>query len=111
MQNITLSSFYNHSAFMKDVVAGERIISDMDKQLAMMQPETSTIKVSDIVVATGKGSVVSGVKGKVLDINMNGKFLSFLIDWDYDTLKKKRCKTFERLQDIKLSTQITEVEE
>lgn len=102
MKNVSLTDFYNHTAFMKDVVAGEKIIAESDKQLAMAKPEVSDLKVGNIIVATGKGTYTKGIKGRIISINRNGNFLSFLIDWDYTSLKKNHCKTFERLQDIRL---------
>lgn len=48
-----------------------------------------------------KGSRIPGIKAKVLSVEYNGKFLNFLVDWDYDSKSRRHCQTFERLQDIK----------
>lgn len=100
MEKVTLSDFYRHSNFMKSVVEGERMIARSERELAKMKPETTSIKVGDICVSTGKGARISGVKCKVLEVGRNGNFISFLVDWDYLSKSKNHCKTFERLQDI-----------
>ena len=101
MNNLTLSSFYHHNNFMKSVRDGERIIAKSERELAQMKPETTLIKVGDICVSTGNGSRIAGIKCKVLEVGRNGKFVQFLVDWDFLSKSKKHCKTFERLQDIK----------
>ena len=100
MNKLTLSSFYQHNNFMKSVRDGERMIAKSERELARMKSETTLIKVGDICVSTGKGSRVSGIKCKVLEVGRNGKFIRFLVDWDYLSKSKNHCKTFERLQDI-----------
>ena len=100
MNKLTLSSFYRHNNFMKSVRDGERMIAKSEQELARMKSETTLIKVGDICVSTGKGSRVSGIKCKVLEVGRNGKFIRFLVDWDYLSKSKNHCKTFERLQDI-----------
>ena len=100
MDKLTLSDFYRHSNFMKSVVEGERMIARSVRELAKMKPETTSIKVGDICVSTGKGSRIPGIKCKVLEVGRNGKFIQFLVDWDYLSKSKNHSKTFERLQDI-----------
>ena len=100
MNKLTLSSFYRHNNSMKSVRDGERMIAKSEQELARMKSETTLIKVGDICVSTGKGSRVSGIKCKVLEVGRNGKFIRFLVDWDYLSKSKNHCKTFERLQDI-----------
>ena len=100
MKKLTLSSFYQHNNFMKSVVEGERMIAKSERELAEMKPETTLIKVGDICVSTGKGLCIPGIKCKVVEIGRNGKFLQFLVDWDFFSKSKKHCKSFVRLQDI-----------
>ena len=100
MNNLTLSSFYQHDNFMKSVRDGERMIAESERELARMKSETTLIKVGDICVSTGKGSRIPGIKGKVLEVGRNGKFVQFLVDWDFSSKSKKHCISFERLQDI-----------
>lgn len=100
MNKLTLSSFYQHNNFMKSVRDGERIIAKSERELAKMKSETTSVKVVDICVSTGKGSRIPGIKCKVLEVGRNGKFIQFLVDWDYLSKSKKHCKSFERLQDI-----------
>ena len=100
MEKVTLSDFYRHSNFMKSVAEGDRMIARSERELAKMKPETTSIKVGDICVSTGKGTHIPGVKCKVLEVGRNGKFISFLVDWDYLSKSKNHCKTFEKLQDI-----------
>ena len=100
MNKLTLSSFYQHNNFMKSVRDGERMIEKSERELARMKPETTLIKVGDICVSTGKGSHIPGIKCKVLEVGRNGKFIRFLVDWDYLSKSKNHCKSFERLQDI-----------
>lgn len=103
MNKLTLSSFYQHNNFMKSVRDGERMIAKTEQELARMKPETTLIKVGDICVSTGKGSRIPGIKCKVLEVGRNGKFIQFLVDWDYLSKSKNHSKTFERLQDIQKS--------
>ena len=100
MNKLTLSSFYRHNNFMKSVRDGDRMIAKSEQELARMKSETTLIKVGDICVSTGKGSRIPGIKCKVLEVGRNGKFIQFLVDWDYLSKSKKHCKSFERLQDI-----------
>ena len=100
MNKLTLSDFYQHNNFMKSVRDGERIITKSERELARMKSETTFVKVGDICVSTGKGSRIPGIKCKVLEVGRNGKFVQFLVDWDYLSKSKKHCKSFERLQDI-----------
>ena len=100
MNNLTLSSFYQHDNFMKSVRDGERMIAKSERELARMKSETTLIKVGDICVSTGKGSRIPGIKCKVLEVGRNGKFVQFLVDWDFSSKSKKHCISFERLQDI-----------
>ena len=100
MNKLTLSSFYQHNNFMKSVRDGERIIAKSERELSKMKSETTFVKVGDICVSTGKGSRIPGIKCKVLEVGRNGKFVQFLVDWDYLSKSKKHCKSFERLQDI-----------
>lgn len=91
---MNITDFYNHAKFMRDVHAGEQIIKNSDRELKNMKKETTTIKQGDEVVSTGKGSVIKGLHGKVLDIFYTGKFLKFKVRW------KNSCITNERTQDI-----------
>ena len=100
MEKVTLSDFYSHRNFMKSVAEGKRMIARSERELAKMKPETTSIKVGDICVSTGKGARIPGVKCKVLEVGRNGNFISFLVDWDYLSKSKNHCKTFERVQDI-----------
>ena len=100
MNKLTLSSFYQHNNFMKSVRDGERMIAKSERELARMKSETTLIKVGDICVSTGKGSRIPGIKCKVLEVSRNGKFVQFLVDWDYLSKSKNHCKSYERLQDI-----------
>lgn len=96
-----ISSAYNHNRAMNDAKEGEKIIRKSEEELRKMKAETSDIKVGDVVTSTGSGTVKEGIKGKVIEKSMNGKFVSFLIDWDYLSKKKNHYKTFERKQDVK----------
>ena len=96
-----LSDFYRHNSFMQSVKEGERMIARDMKALAKMKRETTNLKVGDIVESTGKGCEIEGIKAKIIEIEYNGKFLSFFVDWDYNSRAKKHCKTFERKQDIR----------
>ena len=100
MNKLTLSSFYRHNNFMKSVGDGERMIAKSERELARMKSETTLIKVGDICVSTGKGSRIPGIKCKVLEVGRNGKFIQFLVDWDYLSKSKNHSRTSERLQDI-----------
>ena len=100
MHKLSLSSFYQHNNFMKSVRDGERMIAKSERELARMKSETTLIKVGDICVSTGKGSRISGIKCKVLEVGRKGKFVQFLVDWDYLSKSRKHCTSIERLQDI-----------
>ena len=100
MENLNLTDFYNHAKFMKGVRQGEKLVEESEKELSLMATEKSDISINDIIESTGKGTVIKGIKGKVIDKYYNGKFLNFKIDWDFDSRKKKRYITVERLKDI-----------
>lgn len=100
MNGINLTNFYNHDRFMKDLRQAEKLVEESEKELQKLPIEKSDIAINDIIVSSGKGSIIKGIKGKVIDKYYNGKFLRFSIDWDFDSRKKKRYITIERLQDI-----------
>lgn len=101
MSDITLSTFYRHSSFMKSVKEGEKIIAESEKELSRLPKEESSIQIGDLIYSSGKGTKIENIQGKVLDKWYNGKFLAFKIDWDFATRKKKHEITIERLKDIK----------
>ena len=100
MEKINLTDFYNHDSFMKGVKQGEKLLKESERELSLMATEKSDISINDIIESTGKGTVIKGIKGKVIDKYYNGKFLNFKIDWDFNTRKRKRYITIERLKDI-----------
>ena len=97
---VTYSDFYNHKSFMKSVREGERIMAKEAAILAKMKPETSSIDIGDCVFSTGLANPTVAY-GKVIDKWLNGKFLAFLVDWDFESRKKKHYTTVMRLKDIK----------
>lgn len=102
MKDIALSSFYNHINFMKDVREGELLILKSEKELAKRKAETTSIKVGDKIKSSGKGTVIEGIIGEVVNIELVGKFLRFSVDWDFDSKKKNHYVTFERKCDINI---------
>lgn len=101
MNEINLSTFYQHSSFMNDVCEGEKKIIESEKELARLSKEESSIQIGDLIFSSGKGVKIENIQGKVLDKWYNGKFLVFKVDWDFSTRKKNHEITIERLKDIK----------
>lgn len=101
MNEINLSTFYQHSSFMKEVREGEKRIAESEKKLAKLPKEKSSIQIGDLIFSSGKGTKIENIQGKVLDKWYNGKFLAFKVDWDFATRKKEHEITIERLKDIK----------
>lgn len=100
MKDVTLSSFYNHRNFMKDVREGELLLLKSEKELIKRKVETTSIKIGDRIVSTGKGTIIEGMIGEVVNIELVGKFLRFSVDWDFENKKKKHYVTSERKCDI-----------
>ena len=101
MNEINLSTFYQHSSFMKDVHEGEKKITESEKESAKLPREESSIQIGNLIFSSGKGTKIENIQGKVLDRWYNGKFLAFKVDWDFATRKKNHEITIERLKDIK----------
>lgn len=99
-KGFNLTDFYNHDKFMQDLRQAEKLVEESEKELQKLPFEKSNIEINDIIVSSGKGTVIKGIKGRVIDKYHNGKFLNFKIDWDYNTRKRKRYITIERLKDI-----------
>lgn len=98
---MNLTDFYRHSNFMKDVKEGEKIIAETDRKLARTTKEQTNIKKFDLVEATSN-SCCPGNVGIVKDIWMEGPYLRFLVDFDYNKRKKKHYILILRRQDVKL---------
>ena len=99
-KGLNLTDFYNHNKFMQDLRQAEKLVEESEKELQKLPVEKSDISINDIIISSGKGTLIKGIKGKVIDKWENGKFLNFKIDWDYNTRKRKKYITIERLQDI-----------
>lgn len=101
MESIYLSDFYNHEKMKKDIADGEVIIAETDRQLRNTKKEESSVKVGDII-QTGETCNPVNKIGKVIDKWLDGPYLRFMVDWDYQTRKRKnKYITVVRLIDIK----------
>ena len=68
MNGINLTDFYNHDRFMKDLRQAEKLVEESEKELQKLPIEKSDIAINDIIVSSGKGSIIQGIKGKVIII-------------------------------------------
>jgi hypothetical protein len=76
-----------------------------EEEYRKMPAETTNLKIGDLIKSCETCHLIPGIIGKIVDIWMEGKWLRFVIDWDFNSKKRKHYITTERKKDIEFYTE------
>jgi len=88
-----ITDFYNHNFFIRNVVEGNKIVNKSDLEISKMEKETTDLKIGDIIQSKNYYK-----SGKIINIYYEGRFLRFVIDYDFDTKKENHCVNYTSLK-------------
>ena len=96
-----LTDFYNHKHFLKELKEATIRINKIEEEYRKMPAETTDLKIGNLIETTETATIIAGQIGKIIDIWREGKWLRFVIDFDFSSKKKKHYILTLRKKDVK----------